>query len=329
MMFRLFLVPFIFLLVGLVVQETNGQYYKKVGNKIFPFSTIVVDQSGNGHFSTIQSAIDSIPFYNTNWVAIRVKAGIYREKVVIPQNKSYIILKGAGKRKTIVEWYDPDGPERSPTFSILADNIHVRCMSFRNSYNNPINGNRKLRAVATTVSGDKVNFFRVAFYGYQDTLYDANGRHYYKLCTIQGAVDFIFGAGQSLFERCSISVIGGGFITAQGRESPNDTNGFVFKDCHIFGNANTYLGRPWRPYARVLFYKTNMTKIVEPSGWDSWSPDGREDLSTYAEYGNFGPGADTSKRVSWAKKLDLSTVENMANLNFINTPEEWINYQPF
>lgn len=70
----------------------------------------------------------------------------------------------------------------------------------QNSYNNPINGNRKLRAVATTVSGDKVNFFRVAFYGYQDTLYDANGRHYYKLCTIQGAVDFIFGAGQSLFE---------------------------------------------------------------------------------------------------------------------------------
>lgn len=60
-----------------------------------------------------------------------ILCGYFREKVVIPQNKSYIILKGAGKRKTIVEWYDPDGPERSPTFSILADNIHVRCMSFR------------------------------------------------------------------------------------------------------------------------------------------------------------------------------------------------------
>lgn len=77
----------------------------------------------------------------------------------------------------------------------------------QNSYNNPINGNRKLRAVATTVSGDKVHFFRVAFYGYQDTLYDANGRHYYKLCTIQGAVDFIFGAGQSLFEVNIFSIL--------------------------------------------------------------------------------------------------------------------------
>jgi len=65
-------------LVGLGVEETNAQYYRKVGNKIFPFSTIVVDQSGNGHFSSIQSAIDSIPFYNKNWVSIRVKAGIYR-----------------------------------------------------------------------------------------------------------------------------------------------------------------------------------------------------------------------------------------------------------
>lgn len=70
----------------------------------------------------------------------------------------------------------------------------------QNSYNNPINNKPKSPAIAAKVSGDKTYFFRVGFYGYQDTLYDSKGRHYYKLCTIQGAVDFIFGAGQSLFE---------------------------------------------------------------------------------------------------------------------------------
>lgn len=70
----------------------------------------------------------------------------------------------------------------------------------QNSYNNPINGNRRLPAAAAMVAGDKAFFYRVGFFGLQDTLWDDQGRHYYKLCTIQGAVDFIFGAGQSLFE---------------------------------------------------------------------------------------------------------------------------------
>jgi len=60
-----------------------------------------------------------------------------------------------------------------------------------------------------------------------------------------------------------------GFITAQGRTNSEDGNGFVFKDCHVFGNGSTYLGRPWRNHARVLFYKTNISNIVQPSGWNA------------------------------------------------------------
>ena len=80
-------------------------------------------------------------------------------------------------------------------------------------------------------------------------------------------------------QRCSISVIAGaldglpGFITAQGRTNPNDANGFVFKNCHVFGNGTTYLGRPWRSYSRVLFYETNMSHVVEPEGWQPWNFD--------------------------------------------------------
>ncbi|KAJ1387839.1 Pectinesterase, catalytic [Sesbania bispinosa] len=127
------------------------------------------------------------------------------------------------------------------------------------------------------VSGNKSYFINVGFFGVQDTLWDCQGRHYYKSCTIQGAVDFIFGAAQSLFEGCSISVVGGalppgwpGYITAQGRTNPKDTNGFVFKNCNVYGDGTTYLGRPWRDYATVLFYNTNMSNIIQPTGWDPW-----------------------------------------------------------
>jgi pectinesterase len=72
---------------------------------------------------------------------------------------------------------------------------------------NEANNNVHVAAVAAMISGDKSYFFRVGFYGYQDTLWDDRGRHYYKLCTIQGAIDFIFGEGQSLFEVNNISIL--------------------------------------------------------------------------------------------------------------------------
>ncbi|OIW01901.1 hypothetical protein TanjilG_15226 [Lupinus angustifolius] len=323
------------LLVGLGVEHGNAQYYRKIGNKLLPYKTIFVDPLGHGNFTTIQSAIDSVPSNNVNWISIRVKAGTYREKVIIPYDKPYIILKGAGKRKTFIEWDDHDSTFQSPTFASIADNVVVKCMSFRNSYNNPINNKPKVPAVAAMIIGDKSYFYRVGFFGLQDTLWDVQGRHYYKLCTIQGAIDFIFGAGQSLFERCSINVIAGalepgfsGFITAQGRLNSTESDGFVFNNCHVFGNGTTYLGRPWRNYSRVIFYNTNMSNIVQPLGWDPWSFAGYEDRITFSEYDNFGPGSNTSMRVSWTKKLDLKTIKMMASTKFIdNDKEKWLQYQ--
>ncbi|KAL4350986.1 hypothetical protein AHAS_Ahas10G0196800 [Arachis hypogaea] len=256
----------------------NAQYYRTVGDKILPFSKIIVDSLGHGNFSTIQSAIDSVPSNNKYWVSINVKPGIYREKVTIPIDKPYIILKGSEKMRTWVEWDDHNTTAQSPTFQSMADNIVVKSISFRNTYNNSINKNFRVPALAALISGDKSYFYKVRFFGLQDTLWDNQGKHYYKFCTIQGAVDFIFGAGQSLFERCNINVIGRalgegfvGYITAQGRERPKDSNGFVFKNCSISGDGSTFLGRPWRPYARVLFYSTNMTNIIQPAGWDLWN----------------------------------------------------------
>lgn len=69
--------------------------------------------------------------------------------------------------------------------------------------------------------------------------------------------------------------------------------------------------------------------MFRPYGYDAWEFTDEELAGTfYAEYGNKGPGADTSKRVSWAHQLNadeaapfLSAKTYFDNLN-IGT--DWI-----
>ncbi|XP_022761912.1 probable pectinesterase 29 [Durio zibethinus] len=296
--------------------------------------TLLVDQSGHGNFSTIQSAINYIPSNNAKWFCIYMTAGIYREKVKIPYDKPFIILKGAGKGKTFVVWDDHQSLVQSPTFSSLADNIVVKGMSFVNSYNSPNSKNPRAPAVAAMIGGDKSFFYKCGFSSVQDSLWDDQGRHYFKHCTIEGAVDFIFGNGQSIYEGCAIHFLGeelepglAGFITAQGRTNPVDANGFVFKNCNVFGSGTTFLGRPWRGFSRVLFYNCQFSDIIHPSGWQAWNFVGHEDRLTFAEYGNHGPGSDTSRRVSWEKKLNVETVKHLTSMSFIDT-DGWLQNLP-
>jgi hypothetical protein len=43
-----------------------------------PFKTIVVSQSDTSNFTTIQSAIDSVPTGNSQWIHIQISPGVYR-----------------------------------------------------------------------------------------------------------------------------------------------------------------------------------------------------------------------------------------------------------
>ncbi|KAK8489669.1 hypothetical protein V6N13_028022 [Hibiscus sabdariffa] len=293
---------------------------------------MTVDQSGRGDFSTIQSAINSVPPNNELWYCINVNPGTYSEKVKIPSDKPFIMLKGFGQTKTKVVWNEPY--LQAPTFSSFADNIIVDSMSFVNTYNGPNSKNPRAPAVAAMVNGDKTFFFQCGFSGVQDTFFDANGRHYFKECYIEGAVDFIFGNGQTIYEDCSIRYLGemlppglAGFITAQSRSSPSESSGFVFKNCNIYGKRTTYLGRPWRDFSRVLFYNCKFSEVVHPNGWHPWRRVGKEQNLYFSEYRNYGPGADSSKRVKWMRKLDPQTVVKLTSMSFINS-DGWLQSLP-
>ncbi|XP_004491467.2 probable pectinesterase 29 [Cicer arietinum] len=236
-------------------------------------NTIIVDQHKKGSFVTIQAAIDSINNQNKNWVMINISPGIYNEKVHIPFEKPCIILKGWGRNATTITYNDSFqnmGTSLSASFISSPPNVVVSGITFKNTYGS--NG----PAVAVNIYGDKSALYECSFIGYQDTLLITSGRSYFKNCFIQGEVDFICGEGQSYFENCVINAVQEkgkpiGFVTAQHRNSPKDSNGFVFRGGSVVGTGNVNLGRPWGPYARVIFWETYFSSVVTPQGWDIWN----------------------------------------------------------
>ncbi|KAL4316346.1 hypothetical protein AHAS_Ahas15G0275900 [Arachis hypogaea] len=105
----------VFVLVNLGV--VNAQYYQSVGDKILPFSEIVVVSFGHDNFSTIQYTIDFIP-PNICWFQSWSSLIFYMEKVRISNDKSYIILKRIRKKKTWVKWGDHNSTAQSLHVSI-------------------------------------------------------------------------------------------------------------------------------------------------------------------------------------------------------------------
>ncbi|RVT46344.1 pectin esterase, partial [Rubrivivax albus] len=174
------------------------------------------------------------------------------------------------------------------------------------------------QAVAVRITADKARFFHCRFLGFQDTLYTHGNesRQYYFDCYIEGTVDFIFGSSTALFDSCVIYGKKGGYFTAASTPQQK-TFGYVFRNCKFTGNAadgSFYLGRPWRPYAKVLIVNSYLSAIVNKKGWDNWGNAANESTTTFAEFGNTGEGAATTERVSWSKSI---TADEAKQLNTI------------
>ncbi|KAK8638605.1 hypothetical protein V6N13_137020 [Hibiscus sabdariffa] len=293
--------------------------------------TIVVDKSGGGNFTSVQSAIDSIPSQNNRWIKVHINPvhvtlACYREKVTIPKDKPCIFLEGQDRKVTTITFNQHDRTDTSTTFTSYAGNLFVKGITFQNSFNHPLLlklelGDRKfpgvVPAVAARILGDKSAFFECGFMG--------GARH-------------ALGCARPplLLQDCSINVSASafspkypyGYITAQGRQSSNDPGGFVFKGGVIFGAVRPYLGRAWGPYSRVIFQETKFNSDVIPQGWDAWSFRGKEGNFMYAEVNCTGPGSNASKRVSWEKKLSADQIKQFSLWSFVDY-DGWISRLPW
>jgi len=298
---------------------------------------------GTTEFPTIQMAMDHHPFAGVGpdgkpgRVFIEIAPGTYRERVIVTQNHTNITLLGMGKSpEEVVITNSLNAKQAGGTFftetaevngtGFEADNI-----TFENTAGNTG------QAVAAAVRADRSIFKHCRFLGHQDTLFADYGRQYYLDSYIEGGVDFIFGNAAAVFHHSEIHANAPGYLTAQSRTSPDQATGYVILNSKVTSSIEhtagadptaaskevTSLGRPWRPYSRVMYIDTELPADVTPQGWNTWGKTEAAPQAYYAEFNSTGPGANPPARVPWSHQLSAAEVEKFKPKVFLAGSDHW------
>ena len=77
------------------------------------------------------------------------------------------------------------------------------------------------------------------------------------------------------------------------------------------------LGRPWRPFSRVVYINTELPANVIPQGWNLWGRAGEIPQAYYAEFKSTGPGANPGARAAWSHQLTAQQAAQFAPRTFL------------
>lgn len=275
----------------------------------------------------LQAVFDSAP----ENAVIFLAEGDYRQKCVIRTPGLTVI--GAGADRTRISYNDyarkrhPIGGEfntfRTYTLAVCADNVTMKALSIVNDALHP---ERLGQEVALSVCGTGFFMSRCRLTSTQDTLFvgplpsDLIGRYEgfladelrrggwlkqrFENCLIEGTVDFIFGCGNTLFDRCEIRSLNDarsiGYVAAPAHE-PIQTEGFLFRDCDFtcepgVAPGSIFLARPWRDYGLASFENCRYGAHIAEEGFDKWN-DTRRDLTA-----RFYETPDLPGRVPWVNR---------------------------
>jgi pectinesterase len=297
--------------------------------------------AGGMVYQTIQQAIDHLPEPRSTTGAryiIGIAPGVYHERLVVERGRPGVTLLGMGKDPADVvitaseNAKSAGGTSLSATVEVDGEGFEADNLTFENAAPppGPVGG----QAVAMLVRSDRAVFKRCRFLSDQDTLYAEAGRQYYVDSFITGGVDFIFGNATAVFDHDVIQIIRPGYLTAQSRTSPEQTTGYVITHSKVTSTIASmrdaavrkgfFMGRPWRPYARVVVMHTELPADLDPAGWSLWhAGDPVPPLAYDAEFENSGPGFRPKERAAWSRQLTAAEAATYAPERFLAGDDHW------
>jgi pectin methylesterase-like acyl-CoA thioesterase len=288
---------------------------------------------------SIQVAVDKLP---VNGGEITVKPGTYREVITIRKPNVRIHGEDADPSKTVIVFNR--GPADGGTFAsgtvfVEAPDVTIDHLTISNDI-----GNGKGQGVALAAIADRAIFRNLRLLGAQDTLWATSrycygdygpcepARQYFADTYVEGNTDFIFGDALAVFERCQLHGISPGTVmyTAQSRHTAaQKESAYIFDHCRLTASpreqGSVSLGRPWRPYATVIFLQTQIEAPVIPAGWTEWARFGVPSLPTvfYAEFESTGPGASAAAREPHSHQLTAAEAAKWAPVRVLAGKDHW------
>ncbi len=295
------------------------------------------EAEGAARFRTIGAALDAIPAERDGPYRVFVRDGRYHEKLAVTapdvhlvgESRAGVVLTYDDAARTPGSDGEPVGTSGSATLTVAAPGFRAETLTIENAFDYPAAAaaedhnpsGAQAVAVKLGAGSDRAVLSEVTVTSYQDTFLPDAGRAYVWRSLVSGHVDFIFGAGQVVFDESTIlsrdraGKDPTGYVTAPSTLMGHPY-GFLFVDCRFEKEpsvpaGSVGLGRPWHagnnPAANgsAVFVRAWMDDHVAEDGY--YPVSGRaasgervwhdlEPTSRFFEWETNGPGAHVGPR---------------------------------
>ena len=253
-----------------------------------------------GDAASLLAAIDEANKLNADTMSERlfvlIPNGCYDlgETCLTPILGHNIALIGQSMEGTVImnsPKVENEGISKTATLLNRGRNTYVQDLTLKNAldyYNSGPAG----RAVCWQDKGQHTIFKHVRMLSYQDTYYSHSEtcQHYFEDSEIHGTIDFLCGAGDVYFNRCT--------IVTEKRKADSGTNvivaprtsttkwGYVFESCTVRNDVSDfYFARGWHTNPRCIWLRTTLVNPdrLSPKRFDPQSIRTRE--CEFYEYG--------------------------------------------